>query len=144
MTARLLHLGRGGAPTHHPLTTAHLSTTHHNQLTIQTPSTAAAAVTNYCHHLRTTRKGPNDVSCVIWALGEFFFIYSCFLLYTNDFYRSYLGYTCKNDNNGPKVSIFLKNHSCFFIILTMFNRFLGLDTRMRINTPPQQDTDTSP
>ena len=26
-----------------------------------TPSTAAAAVTDYCCHLRTTRKGPNDV-----------------------------------------------------------------------------------
>ena len=100
-------------------------TTHHNQLTMQTPLTAAAAVTDYCRHLRTTRKSPNNASRVIWALGEFFFIYSCFLLYSNDFYRSYLGYTRKNDNNGPKVSIFLKNYSCFFIILTMFNRFFN-------------------
>ena len=67
-----------------------------------TPSTAAAAVTDYCRHLRTTRKGPNDASHVVRALGEFFYIYSCFLLYTNDFYRSYLGYTRKNDDNGPK------------------------------------------
>ena len=70
-----------------------------------TPSTAAAAVTDYCRHLRTTRKGPNNASHVVRALGEFFYIYSCFLLYTNDFYRSYLGYTRKNDDNRPKQCV---------------------------------------
>ena len=39
---------------------------------------------------------------VVWALGEFFYLYSCFLLYTNDLYRYYLRYTGKNDDNGPK------------------------------------------
>ena len=55
-----------------------------------------------CCHLRTMRKGPNDARHVVWALGEFFLIYSCFFLYTNDFYRYYLRNTGKNGDNGPK------------------------------------------
>jgi hypothetical protein len=37
----------------------------------------------------TAKKGPNDVSHVVWALGEFFF-FSSFSYHTNYLFRSYL------------------------------------------------------
>ena len=71
-------------------------------------------------------KGPKQcVSCRLGPRWVFFLIYSCFFLYTNDFYRYYLRYTGKNDDNGPKRHIshrlgtrwvFLKIYSCFSII----------------------------
>ena len=78
------------------------------------------------------RKGPNNASRVVWALGEFFLLYSCFFLYTNDLYRYYLRYTGKNDDNRPKRrdTRRLGTRWVFFWfirvspnILTMFNRF---------------------
>ena len=33
--------------------------------------------------LGKTKTGPNNVSCVVWALGEFFFLFSFVLFDTN-------------------------------------------------------------
>ena len=56
-----------------------------------------------------TRTGPNDVSRIVWAIGEYFFYFSSFFLNTN---LCFMVYTvvihevrdreAGNDENGPK------------------------------------------
>ena len=71
------------------------------------------------------RKGPNDASCIVWALCDFF-IYSYFIFVLKVIYRYYL---CtekfnagKNSDNGPNdvrrvVWAMIK---CFFFNITYY------------------------
>ena len=42
--------------------------------------------------LATTRTGPNDARCVVWAIGEFFFLFPSFFFDTNKSSTVYIGF----------------------------------------------------
>ena len=65
------------------------------------------------YHHYTMRKGPNDASCVVWSLGEFYFISFVFFLVLNDIHRYYIlskspeGFSTVNyGDNGPNSKFF--------------------------------------
>ena len=68
---------------------------------------------NSPHHLKTMRKGPNDMSHIVWALGKFFIYFLCvFFFVFNGLHRYYRFSkdlvefnTGNNDNNGPKQRV---------------------------------------
>ena len=37
------------------------------------------------------KTGPNDASCVVWAIGKSFFLFSLFFIHSNRFFFVYLG-----------------------------------------------------
>jgi hypothetical protein len=52
----------------------------------------------------TTRMGPDDARCVVWAIGELLFIYFVFFFFNANYY---LGHKCP--------SSFLSSYSCHLI-----------------------------
>jgi hypothetical protein len=58
-----------------------------------------------------TKTGPNDASCVVWAISKFFFSFFRVLLSLTIVFKYYLYFSCKvrvregSDNeNGPKMT----------------------------------------
>ena len=46
----------------------------------------------------TKKTGPNDAGRVVWALGEFFFLYFVFLFDTNSYIIVPICFNCERDN----------------------------------------------